>query len=110
MPSRMNVRAVWLRTPSQNVVLSGRARRSSNENVVGSDFTSQYRFSPGFLGAKTQAHELSARNGPAGFFAGFRFQGTGQGRCWMASRCRTSSGSAAPAPNARCESLKTFVT
>ena len=75
MPSRMNVRAVWLRTPSQKVVWSGRANRSSNENVVGSDFTSQYRFYPGFR-AKTQAHELSARNGPATFAGFFRFQAT----------------------------------
>ena len=72
MPSFMKFRATKLRTPFHEVVLLWMRSRSSNENVVGSDFTSQYRFSPALRGVKTQAHELSVRNGPA-TFAGFFF-------------------------------------
>src|SRR4030095_6582021 len=64
MPSRMKLRAAKLRMPSQFVVRSFASRRSSQENVDGSDFTSQYRRSPGARGVKTAAHP------PPSFFAG----------------------------------------
>src|SRR5687767_63961 len=56
MPSRMKFRATKFRTPSHCVVWSRAARRSSKENVLGSDFTSQYRRSPGARGVNTWAH------------------------------------------------------
>src|SRR5690349_3058323 len=68
MPSRMKFRAAKLRMPFQFVVWSFDASRSSNENVVGSDFTSQYRRSPGARGVNTAAHAPPSIFG-AGFFA-----------------------------------------
>src|SRR5215207_709927 len=56
MPSRMKFRATKLRTPSHCVVCPFACCKSSNENVLGSDFTSQYRRSPGARGTKTCAH------------------------------------------------------
>ena len=47
MPSRRKLRALELRTLSQQVVCLGAASRSSNENTSGSLLISQYRFSPG---------------------------------------------------------------
>src|SRR4051794_24441234 len=65
MPSRMKLRAAKLRTPSQCVVRFFAAIRSSNENTLGSDFTSQYRRSPGARGVNTAAHA------PPSFIVGF---------------------------------------
>src|SRR5690242_4053855 len=64
MPSRMKLRAAKLRTPSQCVVRFFAAIRLSNENTLGSDFTSQYRRSPGARGANVAAHA------PPSFFTG----------------------------------------
>src|SRR5215218_3456949 len=64
MPSRMKLRAAKLRTPSHCVVRFFAAIRLSNENTLGSDFTSQYRRSPGARGANVAAHA------PPSFFAG----------------------------------------
>src|SRR5215207_9026239 len=66
MPSRMKLRATKFRTPSHCVVRFFAAIRLSNENVPGSDFTSQYRRSPGARGVNTAAHAP-----PSCFVAGF---------------------------------------
>jgi hypothetical protein len=53
------------------VVLFFAAIRSSNENVLGSDFTSQYRRSPGVRGVNTAAHAPPSWLGADFFGAAF---------------------------------------
>src|SRR5690349_23046621 len=84
MPSRMKFRAAKLRMPFQFVVWSFDASRSSNENVVGSDFTSQYRRSPGARGVNTAAHAPPSFFGAGFFAAGFFAAGFFAAGCCLA--------------------------
>jgi hypothetical protein len=51
----------------------GARNKSSNEKTPGSDFTSQYRFSPGFRGANASAHFPSEYGADFGTVVGAGF-------------------------------------